>query len=87
MENSCLYLDLPPAPDGKLMPVLTDLPPAPDELLKIIRCNCQTDCNSRCTCRKYNLKCSPGCGNCRGSACTNSDTFMMEDEDEVEIEL
>ena len=36
--------------DGKLMPVLTDLPPAPDELLKMIRCNCHTDCSSmRCT--------------------------------------
>ena len=71
--------------DGKLMPVLTDLPPAPDELLKMIRCNCRTDCNSmRCTCRKHNLKCSPACGNCKGSACTNSDTFMNEDEDEVE---
>ena len=28
------------------MPVLTDLPPAPDELLKIVRCNCHTDCSS-----------------------------------------
>ncbi len=61
------------------MPVLTDLPPAPDELLKMI---CLTDCNNmRCTCRKHNLKCSPACGNCKGSACTNS---MNEDNDEVE---
>lgn len=30
--------------EGKLMPLLTDLPPAPDELMKIIRCNCHTDC-------------------------------------------
>ena len=74
--------------DGKLMPVLTDLPPAPDELLKMIRCNCRTDCNSmRCTCRKHNLKCSPACGNCKGSACMNSDTFMNEDEDEDEDEV
>jgi len=35
--------------DEKFMPFLTDLPPAPNELLKIIRCNNQTDCsNMRC---------------------------------------
>ena len=27
-------------------PIATDLPPAPEELLKIIRCNCTTDCSS-----------------------------------------
>ena len=59
--------------DGKFTPALTDLPPAPDNLLKMIRCNCRTDCSSmRCTCRKHNVKCSPACGNCRGSGCTNS---------------
>ncbi len=40
------------------LPVMTDLAPAPDNLLKIIRCTCQTDCSSlRCTCRKHNLLC------------------------------
>jgi len=40
--------------DGTLMPLLTDLPPAPDDLLKMIRCNCQTDCSTmRCMCKKY----------------------------------
>ena len=73
--------------DGKLMPVLTNLPLAPDELLKMIRCNCQTHCYSmRCRCRKYNLKCSPACSNCKGSACANPDTFLIEDEDEVHVE-
>ena len=73
--------------DGKLTPVLTNLPLVPDELLKMIRCNCQTDCYSvRCTCRKYNLKCSPACSNCKGSACANPDTFLIEDEDEVHVE-
>ena len=68
--------------EGKLMPVLTDLPPAPDELLKIVRCNCHTDCSSmRCTCKKHNVKCSPACGNCRGLGCTNSDN--LEDEDDL----
>ena len=55
--------------EGKLMPVLIDMPPALDDLLKIIRCNCHTDCSSmRCTCKKHNVKCSVACGNCRGQA-------------------
>ena len=38
--------------DTGLHPVLTDMPPAPAELLKIIRCNCTTDCGTaRCTCK------------------------------------
>ena len=37
--------------DGRLMPVHTDLTPAQDKLLKVIRCNCHTDCSTlRCTC-------------------------------------
>lgn len=71
--------------EGKLMPVLTDMPPAPDELLKIIRCNCHTDCSSmRCTCKKHNVKCSPACGNCRGSGCTNSDKLEEDDDNSDE---
>ena len=73
--------------DGKLMPVLTDLPPAPDELLKMIRCNCHTDCSSmRCTCKKYNVKCSSVCGNCKGTGCTNSDTSIHEDDTDANTE-
>ena len=68
-----------------VMPVLTDMPPAPDDLLKIIRCNCQTDCsNMRCTCRKHNVKCSVACGNCRGSGCTNSDRLEEDDDNSDE---
>jgi len=69
--------------DDKLMPLLTDLSPAPSELLKIIRCNCQTDCSStRCTCKKHNVKCSVACGNCRGSGCTNSEVPESDDDDD-----
>ena len=58
---------------GLLVPVITHLPPAPEALLHVIRCNCSTDCSSlRCSCRKNNLECSPACGQCRGSARTNS---------------
>ena len=81
--------------DGKFMPVFTDMSPAPNELLKMIRCNCHTDCSSmrctcrkhnvscssmRCTCRKHNVSCSPACGNCRGSGCTNSNNLIHEQE-------
>ena len=67
--------------DEKFMPLHTDLPPAPSEILKIIRCNCQTDCsNMRCTCKKHNVKCSVACGNCRGSGCTNSEVLENDDD-------
>ena len=68
-----------------LKPVQTDLPPAPDELLRMIRCNCQTDCSTlRCTCKKHNVKCSPACGNCRGSDCINSDWLTYEEGVDVD---
>ena len=71
--------------EGKLTPVLTDMPPAPDKLLKIIRCNCHTDCSSmRCTCKKHNVKCTPACGNYRGSDCTNSDKLEKDDDNSDE---
>ncbi|KAK6181967.1 hypothetical protein SNE40_009742 [Patella caerulea] len=51
----------------------TDLPPVPEDLLRVIRCNCKTDCDTRrCTCRKHGLDCSAACGECRGVSCTNS---------------
>ena len=69
---------------GSLMPMLTDLPPAPDALLKMIRCSCQSDCSSmRCTCRKHNVDCSPACGNCRGSSCSNSCDTIHELNDDI----
>ena len=68
-----------------LCQIFTDLPPAPDEFLKMIRCNCHTDCSSvRCTCKKHNVKCSPACGNCRGSGCTNSNNPIHEDEYDID---
>ena len=67
--------------DG-LVPIGTDLVPAPSELLKIIRCNCQSDCsNLRCTCQKHGINCSIVCGNCKGCSCTNSET-VSDDIDE-----
>ena len=73
--------------EGGLTPVHTDLPPAPEELLRVIRCNCKTDCtNMRCTSIKHNVKCSPACGNCRGSGCINSDQLEYDDDDDEEVD-
>ena len=72
--------------DGVFLPVMTHLPPAPEALLRVIRCNCSTDCSSlKCTCRKHNLECSAACGQCRGSGCTNSvqpDDYESTSEDD-----
>ena len=60
----------------------TDLPAAPKSLLKMI-CNCATDCASaRCSCLKQGLDCSPACGQCRGTACTNIRAVLGDSDDE-----
>ena len=67
----------------QVFPVATDLPPAPELLLQLIRCNCSSDCSSmRCSCRKNSMQCSPACGQCKESSCTNSlNTVDYESED------
>ncbi|XP_068675446.1 uncharacterized protein [Montipora foliosa] len=69
--------------NDQVFPVATDLPPAPESLLQLIRCNCSSDCSSmRCICRKNGMQCSPACGQCKGSSCTNSsNTVDYESED------
>ena len=70
--------------DQQVTPVMTSKPPAPVALLQIVRCNCQTDCSSRrCTCRRHGLECSPACGQCKGTGCTNSGTLSEEDADDA----
>uniref|UniRef100_UPI00358ECD2A uncharacterized protein n=1 Tax=Myxine glutinosa TaxID=7769 RepID=UPI00358ECD2A len=66
------------------VPVQTTLPPAPEKLLRVIKCNCQADCSTlRCTCKKNNIECTPACGNCRGSSCTNSIQMPCDDDDDI----
>jgi len=66
--------------DGKLEPRTTDLPPAPDALLRVIRCNCKTDCDTkRCTCKKHGMECSVACGECKSVSCTNSSSLDYDD--------
>ena len=67
--------------NGKYLPEKMTLQPAPDHLLKIIRCNCKANCDTkRCTCRKSGLDCSVACGECRG-ACSNFSQSAIEDDD------
>lgn len=63
----------------RLEPRMMDLPAAPEDLLKVVRCGCKTDCNSRrCTCKKHGLECSVACGECRGVACSNSPELSLD---------
>ena len=68
--------------ENKYIPIKTTLPPVPEKLLKVIHCNCKTNCDSkRCTCRKHGVECSDGCGECPGFRCSNSNiTRDAEDE-------
>lgn len=67
-------------------PRTTDLPPAPEALLRVVRCNCKKDCQSkRCTCRKHGLVCSVACGGCKWLSCTNSPSFEELDSDLLDI--
>ena len=68
--------------DDGFVPQQTTRAPAPERLLRIIRCNCKTDCSTtKCTCKKHNIECTPACGNCRGSGCTNASIFEDSDEE------
>ncbi|KAJ7373337.1 hypothetical protein OS493_012929 [Desmophyllum pertusum] len=66
--------------DGQLIPVMTDLPAAPDNLLRIVRCNCSSGCNTlRCSCRKHTWNVLLHVAQCKGSSCTNSSVLAQED--------
>jgi hypothetical protein len=74
--------------NGSLEPIKTDLPPAPETLLKIIKCNCKQNCDTkRCTCRKHGLECSSGCGACHGDSCSNSPSIDENDIDEEQDDV
>ena len=53
-------------------PVANSQSCAPDNLLKLVRCKCESGCQSAlCSCRKHGLSCAVACQNCRGT-CENS---------------
>ena len=67
---------------------MTDLNPAPDNILRFIRCNCNTSKKSPCSmnvcsCRKKGLVCVPACGDCHCVNCQNCENEVdMENDDE-----
>ncbi len=69
--------------EGGFLPRQTDQAPAPEKLLQVIRCNCESDCSSlRCTSKKHGIECTPACGNCNGSGCSNVLHSTREDDDD-----
>ena len=69
--------------NDKMMPIKTKNHPAPEKLLSIIRCNCKTNCETRCcSCRKHGLECNISCGECRGQNCLKSKSVEMGVESE-----
>ena len=42
--------------NGQLVAITTDMPAAPDGLLRVVHCNCKTDCSTaRCSWRKLRM--------------------------------
>ena len=73
--------------DAGFKPTTTDIAPAPQKLLKIIRCNCATDCATTwCSCQKHGMKWSIACGQCCGTGCQNATPFLEDDEANNELD-
>ena len=77
--------------DNKYYPKKTDKLSAPESLLKIIHCNCTSDCSTmRCSCKKNGLQCSNLCRSCKTSECSNSSVqtdFELSDTDSDDDEI
>lgn len=69
--------------NNTLKPVTTDKAIAPDFILKLVFCNCKTDCRNLCSCRKATMNCSSLCGQCQGNSCSN----IYKEEDSLEDEF
>lgn len=67
-----------------LTPVTAEKAIAPEFILKMIFCNCKTDCGKLCSCRKSGLNCSNLCGQCQGNSCSN--VFQVTEDDENPVE-
>ena len=78
--------------DASLAPVMADQEPFPDELLKVIRCNCQTTSKNlckkpiQCSCRSNGIKCVAACGGYWGAECQNCGTVELFEEEENNVE-
>ena len=63
-----------------LYPVTTDLQAAPKDLLEMIKCCCNGNCDTRrCSCRKNGLECTVACKHCKGLSCRNVTNVNIED--------
>ena len=72
--------------NNKFSPIPTDQQPAPEEILKTIRCSCESSSKNQCgtnmcTCRKNGLPCVSACGDCHGDACSNAETVVVSNDD------
>jgi len=66
-----------------LLPRRMDAPPAPHHLLKVIRCACKGECETKkCSCRRFGLHCNSTCASCKGETCSNSQISEVEDVEE-----
>ena len=69
--------------DAGLKPILMTKDPIPNSALKIISCNCKTNCKTnRCGCRKLGLSCNLHCGctkSCDFVSCSNSPESVNDD--------
>lgn len=77
--------------NGNYDPVMTDLSAAPDNILRFIRCNCNSSkknpCSTNtCSCRKHGLPCVSACGDCNGVDCENCENEIDMDDDSDEEE-
>lgn len=70
-----------------LAPVTMEKPIAPKFILKMIFCNCKTDCGKLCSCRKSGLNCSNLCGQCQGNSCSNVFQLCADKDDLFEEEI
>ena len=65
-----------------LKPIRMKNPAAPESLLKIVRCKCAGNCETkRCSCRKHGIKCNNACGYCKGFTCANIELDTSEESD------
>lgn len=69
----------------QLLPVTTTMEPAPQNLLKLILCNCKTDCSKQCECKRAGLQCSAMCGHCQGLDCNNSPTCDDKSDEDCDF--
>ena len=68
--------------ENKYVPIKTTVAPAPERLLKVVKCSCKSNCDTRrCSCRKHCLACTEGCSECRGTDCSNIEIVGNGDGD------